>query len=99
MLTSPLFPHFEGYIKTISPVQVQNKQGKHIATLRADRRALYVQKSFPLNLRDKLTARIQATAATSYQGGSLPFFGNKTRLQGSKTVSDRPGMCAAHRCP
>lgn len=56
------------YPRTALEYKVQNKKGSHIATLRADRRALYVQKSFPLNLRDKLTARIQATAATSYQG-------------------------------
>lgn len=48
--------------------RVHNKHDRHLATLRVDRRALYIQKHFPVNLFDKVTGRLQATAATTYQG-------------------------------
>jgi hypothetical protein len=55
--------------------RVHNKSNKHLATLRVDRRALYLQKHFPVNLFDKVTARFQATAATTYQGVPEVHFG------------------------
>lgn len=48
--------------------QVKDGANKHLMTLRADRRALYIQKSFPVNIFNKITTRIQTTAATSYEG-------------------------------
>lgn len=44
------------------------RKDSHFATLRADKRALYVQKSFPINIFDKLTARLQTTGAVTYDG-------------------------------
>jgi len=55
--------------------RLHSKSEKHLATLRVDRRALYLQKHFPVNLFDKVTARFQATAATTYQGVPEVHFG------------------------
>ena len=48
------------------------RKDSHFATLRADKRALYIQKSFPINLFDKVTARLQTTVASTYDGEPLP---------------------------
>ena len=58
----------EWIYRLVHPCLQVTRNSKHFATLRADRRALYVQKSFPVNVFDKITCRLQATAATSYQG-------------------------------
>lgn len=51
-------------------LQVTNSAGKQLMILRADRRALYIQKSFPVNVFNKGSARLRATAAASYEGAS-----------------------------
>lgn len=80
--------------------RVKSNADKHLMTLRADRRALYIQKSFPLNAFNKITGRLQTTAATSYDGVPELHFGFEqirphwmlavgalALLAGNKTVS------------
>ena len=47
------------------------RSGKALATLRADKHALYVQKAFPVSLFSKVSCRVRTTAAATYDGLAL----------------------------